>query len=74
MNTGGLFEFLNPIVNYINGIITKLVPGAEIILVAIISIAIAYAMKTKNGWSKFSFIAMCFVLFWAFRYLSIGGV
>lgn len=73
MQSGGIFEFINPIVIYINGIITKLLPGGETIFVAILSFAIAYAIKSKSGWSKFAFVAMGFVIFAAMRYLSIGG-
>mgnify|MGYP001590978495 CR=1 FL=1 len=66
-------DFISPVTNYITSIITKLLPGSEIIFVLIFSFFIAYIVKHKNGWNKLGFIGFGLALFGAFRYFGIGG-
>ena len=73
INTGGIFELLNPVVAWINIFLTKLVPNGEIYLVGLASIIIGYALKSKNNWNNFMFIIASIIVFTSLRYFGIGG-
>lgn len=74
LKSGAIYELIKPIVDYINGVLAKLVPNGEVYLVAFISIIIAYTIKSKNNWSRFSFIVMSAMIFAALRFFGVGGV
>ena len=73
LKEGGIFELLSPVVNYINGILTNLVPNGETYLVLLIAFIIAYGMKSKNNWNNFTLIIFTIVFYSSFRFFGLGG-
>ena len=73
LKEGGIFELLKPVVNYINGILTSLVPNGEKYLVLLIAFAIAYGFKSKNNWNNFTMIIFTIVFYSAMRFFGISG-
>ena len=73
LEKGGIFELMRPIVNYINGILTNIVPNGENYMVLLIAFVIAYAMKSKNNWNNFMLIIMIIVIYTSLRYFNLGS-
>mgnify|MGYP001602324385 CR=1 FL=1 len=64
-------DFVSPVTKYITSMITKLLPGSEVLFVLIFSFFIAYIVKHKNGWNKISFVGFALAIFGALRYFGI---
>lgn len=72
LKSGVIFDVIKPVIDYINNILSTLVPKGEVYLVMLISTIIAYAIKSKNNWGRTSFIAIAIIIYMALRYLGIG--
>ena len=68
-----IYDFVNPIVNYINSFITRLVPEMQIPFVIAVSLFAAYWIKHKNSWNNWSFAGTAVIIFAGLRYIGIGG-
>lgn len=67
-----LYGLMNPIVNYINSVMTLFVSGAEFYATILIALIISYIVKHKNNWGKLAFFSFAVVLFSALRYIGVG--
>ena len=72
LNEGGVFELINPVVTYINSILTNLVPNGELYIVGLATFLIAYGMKSKNNWNNFTMVIMAIVIYTSFRFFGVG--
>ncbi len=73
LNDGWIFELSSPVVNYLNGILTNLVPNGEIYLVLLAAFIISYGLKSKNNWNNFTLIIFTIMFYTSFRFFGIGG-
>lgn len=72
LQSGILYDLTNPLVKYVNKILSTLVPNGEVYLVVLVAILIAYALKSKYGWNKVGFFIMVIVLYSSLRYFGFG--
>ena len=68
-----IYDFVNPIVIYINSFITRLVPEMQIPFVIAVSLLAAYWIKHKNNWDNWSFAGISIIIFGGLRYIGIGN-
>ena len=64
---------VKPVVDYINSLLTKLVPGTEVLILLIFCAFISYLIQHKNNWNKAALIGFAIILFAGLRYLGVGG-
>ena len=66
-----IYEFIKPVIDYVNSLLTKLVPGAEVLILLLICFFIGYILKSKQNWGNGKLAVFTVMLFGSLRYLGI---
>ena len=67
-----IWGMVKPVINYINSLITRLVPQMQVPFLIALSLMLAYLIKQKNNWNNYGFVGSALALFGFFRYIGLG--
>lgn len=70
---GGIKDLINQLIMKINSILSGLVPAYESYLIFFGAGLWAYWLKSKNHWSMIGFVIATFTIYFAFKYIGLGG-